>query len=72
MVLVPCIMKISNKFSVLLKNGKIPSVSHKFFPNLIKKLVGKFSAYMLRCLRKHASTLVVCKVIKKFENGQDK
>ena len=63
---------MSNKFSASWKNGEIASVSHRFFPNKIKKLLEQFSVYVLCCFKKYASTSVIGKVITKFESGHVK
>ena len=53
------------------KMGKFP-LSAAIFPKSDKKILEQFSAYILCFFKKYASTLVICNVVKKAENGHVK
>ena len=50
------------------KMAKFPLLAANFSPKSDEKKLEQFSAYMLCCFRRYASTLVTCKVVAKAEN----
>ena len=58
--------KCQRSFQPHEKKGKFPLLAANVFPKSDKKLE-QFSAYMLCCFKNYASTLVICKVVKKLK-----
>ena len=52
--------------------GKFPLLFAVLLPKSGKKFLEQLSAYMLCCFRNYTSTLVICKVVAKVENGHIK